>query len=134
MDSFFFWKVQLITVLYLICYSYTSWSMVHLSKAVCRVSIFRVRLVFIKLYIFVQKKKDRLSCYNSLKKKKIIEKHHIVLFPYLWILSCNKFEKFENSRISLWVGTRQKLTWRWFFKFKKSKFWVHHFLSIVTFK
>ena len=87
--------------------------MVHLSKTMCGIFHFRFRLVFIKLYIFVQQK----ACTPWLRnviiipfKIKIIEKPYTVLLPDLWFLSSNK--KFENSKISAWVGAPEKLTWR----------------------
>ena len=40
---------------------------------------------------------------------KIIEKLHTSLFSDLWFL---KFEKFENSMISAWVGAPQNQTWK----------------------
>ena len=64
---------------------------------------------------------------------KIIEKSYIVLLPALWLLSCSK--RFENSMISAWVRALKK---NWpgeeLFKLINLKFWVRHFLSIVTFK
>ena len=47
-----FHKLQLITVLHIICNSYK----VHLSKTMCGIFHFQFCLVFIEVYIFVQKK------------------------------------------------------------------------------
>ena len=87
----------------------------HVSKTVCGIFHFRFRLVFIKVYIFVQQKARTLCLKNVICpfKIKILEKPHTVLLPDLWFLSSNK--KFKNSMISAWVGAPQKRTWRWTF-------------------
>ena len=95
---------------------------VHLSKTVCGIFHFRFRLLFIKIYIFVQQKTRTVWPWNVIIpfKIKIREKLHIVLIPDLWCLSCNR--NFENSVISVWVGAPKN----WFgdvhFKLKILKF------------
>ena len=84
---------------------------------------FRFRIIFIKVYVFVQK---------SMENKKIkIEKPHTVLLPELWFLSHNKKLKIQ------WYLHEVELPKNWrrykLFKLRKSKFRVGHFFSIVTF-
>ena len=74
MHSFFFLKLQLIRVLYLICSLYTSWSTTFISlKVRVAFSIFNSTFifVFIKVYIFVQQKD-----HNSVQNKKSIKSNH----------------------------------------------------------
>ena len=95
---------------------------VHFSKTVCGIFHFRFRLLFIKIYIFVQQKTRTVWPWNVIIpfKIKIREKLHIVFIPDLWCLSCNR--NFENSVISVWVGAPKN----WFgdvhFKLKILKF------------
>ena len=65
---------------------------VCLSEIVCGNFHFRIRFVFIKVYIFVQQKVSTLWLKNVIIsfKIKIIEKPHTVLLSDLWFLSCNK--------------------------------------------
>ena len=49
---FFFHELQLITVLF--CDSYTSWSTRFISLTVSEIFHFQLRLVFVKVFIFVQ--------------------------------------------------------------------------------
>ena len=58
---------------------------VRLFKIVCGIFHFRSRFLFIKVYIFVKQNAWTLPF-----KMKVIENPHIVLFPHLWFLSCNK--------------------------------------------
>ena len=72
MHSFFFRKLQFITVLLLtLQFLYELKHMVHLSKTACGIFHFRFCLVFIELYIFVQQKAWTLTLehYNSFQKK-----------------------------------------------------------------
>ena len=54
MLSFFFYELQLITILLLINNSYMSWSTRFISLKLCGIFYFRFRSVFIEVYIFVQ--------------------------------------------------------------------------------
>ena len=121
MHSCLFRELQLIIVLLLICvqFLYELKRKGYLSKTVRGIFHFRLRLIFIKVYIFVRHKsiesltvKRDNSLRNRNNKKKII----------------------ENWLISAWVGALQKLIWRRTFELMKSKFWESHFFSIVTFK
>ena len=85
---YFLRELQLITVFLLICGSYMSWSTRFFSLKLC-----------VEFSIF-----DFVSFLLNL---------HTVLLPDHWFLSCNK--KFENSKISAWVGAPKKLTWCQFF-------------------
>ena len=83
----------------------------HLSKTVRGIFHFRFRLIFIKVYIFVQQKTWPLWLQNVIINFKIEMIEKLLWFLSLWFLSFNK--TFESSIISAWVGAPQKLTWRW---------------------
>ena len=115
MLSFLFCKLQLITVLLLICNSYTSWSTWFISlKLSGEYSIFdSVSLLFNFIFLFNKKQGliDFLDFSMFIILFKIqIGKPHTVLLPDLWFFNYNK--KFENSMISAWIGAPQKLTCR----------------------
>ena len=90
--AFFFpSELQLITVLLLICNSYTSWSTRFISLNCMQGFLFSISSRFYwSLYFCSTKSTDSLTWKrHNLFKINIIEKPHIVLFPYLWFLSCN---------------------------------------------
>ena len=91
---FFFYELQLITVLFLICNSYMSWSTRFVSKSVCGIFHFRFRFVFIKAYIFFSTKWMDfliLKRHNSFQKYNSRKVTH-TFTPDCWFLSYkNKF-------------------------------------------
>ena len=96
MHFFSFLSSKLITVLLLICNSYTDWSF-HLSKTLCGIFHFRFLFVFIRVYIFFHQKALTLWLWNviTLFIIKAMEKPHTGLFPDCWFLSCNKKFKIQ---------------------------------------
>ena len=110
--SFFFQELQLITVLLLICNSYTGWSTRSISLKLCEgFSIFHSVSFLLEFFIFVQQKSRTLWLQNVIIpfKIKIIEKPHTVLLPDPWFLSWNnKFEKFTDICMS-WSSRKTDL-------------------------
>ena len=107
--------------------------MVLLSKTVCGIFNFQFRLVFMKIYIFVQQKVWTVWLQKVIIpfKIKITEKPQTVLLPDLWFLSCNKTFKIQWYLPELELPRNRPGDE--LFKLRKSKFWVHHFFSTVTF-
>ena len=108
MHSFFFFQLQLITVLHLICCLYTSWSTTFISLKVCvTFSIFNSTFifVFIKAYSFVQQKD-----HNSVQNKKSIKSNHSFAHRPL------TFKMQPEVMIPVWVAAPQKLIWRQYFQ------------------
>ena len=90
MPCFSFHKLQLFTVLLLICDSHMSWNARFVSKTMCGIFHFRFCFVFIKVYIFVQQNAWLLWLKNAIIpfKIKIVEEPHTVLLTDLWFLNC----------------------------------------------
>ena len=80
MQFFFFRELQLISFTFNSQFLYELKHMVHLSKNMCGIFQFQLRLVFIKVYIFVQQKAWTLFLQNVTIpfRIKIIEKPHTV--------------------------------------------------------
>ena len=90
--SFFFWKLQVITVLLSICCSYMNLSTTFVSlKLFVGFSIFNSVSFLLKfIFLFNKMYMDSLSLNVIIPiKSEIIEKSHTVLFPDLWFLSRN---------------------------------------------
>ena len=69
--------------------------MVYLPKTVCGIFHFRFRLVFIRVYIFVQLKAWNFENPIILLQIKIIEKPDIVLLPVFWFSRCKRNLKIQ---------------------------------------
>ena len=116
MHSLFFHKLQLI---------FNSWFLyelknkVHLSKTVCGILHVRFYFIFIKAYIFIQQKAWVIWLWNVLISFKItiIEKSHMVLIPYFWLLS------FKIRWYLCVLELPIKLPGDELFKLGKTKFW-----------
>ena len=132
MHSFFFCEIQLMTVLFLIDISYTSWSTWFSSLKLCLGFFIFDSILFLLNFVFWSIMDSLTLKRHNAFKIKIIEKPHTFLLSVLWFLGCNK--KFEDSMIPTWVAAPQKLTLNNLFKLVKSKFWVRHFISKVSFK
>ena len=93
--SFFYHELQLITVLLLIRYSYTSWSTWFITLKLCvGFSIFNSVSFLLKFTLSFSFKKKSLfdfkMSYDHFQNKKVTGKPHTVLLPDLWFLHCNK--------------------------------------------
>ena len=100
------------SVLLLICDSYLSWNARIISlKLRVRFSIFDSVSFLLKFELLLKKCMDSLTLtrHNSIQNQNNRKATHSVAHTDLWILSCNK--KFQNSMISAWNGSPQKLTW-----------------------
>ena len=102
MFSFFFYKLQLITVLLLICNSCMSWSTRLISLKLCvGFSIFDSVLFLLK-FVFLFNKMLGFFHFKNLIihfKIKVTEKTHTVLLPDLWFLQ-QQVLKFNDVRVS----------------------------------
>ena len=125
MHFFSFLSSKLITVLLLICNSYTDWSF-HLSKTLCGIFHFRFLFVFIKLYIFFHQKARTLTLkrHNSFHHKSNGKATHSFV-PRLLIFKLQ--QEVQNSMISAWFGAPKNWPGDKLFKLSKQKFWVCHF-------
>ena len=127
MPSFFFHKLQLITVLLLICDSYMSWSTRLASLKLCvGFSIFD-SVSFLLKFIFLFGKMHGFFDFQNQANRKIT--HSFAPRPLIFKLQ----QEVLNLMISAWVGThRQNRPGDKFFKLTKSKFWEHQFFSVVS--
>ena len=127
MQSFFFRKLQFITVSYFNSQVlYELKHKVRLSKKIKTCVRFYTfdSVSFLLKFSFSFQKKDMDSL--TPKRRNSFQKQnngkvtgHTFFCSQIWFLSCSK--TFENSLISVWAGALQKLTWRGIFKTWKIK-------------
>ena len=103
MHYFFFRELQLIADLLWIRNYYTSWSAWFIFLKLCGIFYFRFRLVFIKLYIFVKKKKHGLFYFKTSeflsKQNNRKVTHSFVSRPLIFNL-LQEIWKFKDIRVS----------------------------------
>ena len=130
MKSFFFRELQLITVLLLICNSYTSWSTWFISLKLCLVFFifdsvyFLLKFIFL-LYIWTLWLQNVIIRFEI----KIAEKTHTSFAPRPQIFKLQQ-EDWKFSELELPKNWPRDAP----FKLRKSTFWVRHFFSVGTFK
>ena len=135
MHSFFFLDFQLITVLLVICNSYSSLSTRFISVKLCVIfSIFDSLSFLLKLYFCSAKIMDSLilkrhiSFHNENNK---IATHSFAPRPHMIFHMQQEVWKFIDICVKLELPKKRPEDQ--LFKLRKSKFWMLHFFSVVTF-
>ena len=122
MASFFFRELQLITVFFLICNSFMSWSTSFVSLKLCVGFSMLLKFyysVFIKVYIFVQQTHE-LFDFKTSQLLSILKDTHSFASRRLIFKLQQEVLKLNDICVS-WSSP--KMTWWQIFKSRKSKFW-----------
>ena len=127
MLSFFFSKLQLITVLLLICHSYMSWSTRFISLNLCVGFSISDSISFLLKYIFLFHKTHGLFDFKTLKFLLKLKNSSETSDFYIAIRSF-KIQWYLHELELCKHSLDDK-----FLKLRTLKFWEHYFFSIVMF-